>query len=114
MNQNPLRALEDLGQSVWLDYMSRGALASGELKRYLDEDDLRGVTSNPTIFDEAITGSRDYDDDMNVICLGGHVVGDRLALELASAFLEAHFSGAERHRRRLAEVAKLEPREGLR
>ncbi len=54
------------------------------------------------------------DDDMNVICLGGHVVGDRLAIELVSAFLEARFSGADRHRRRLAEVAKLEPREGLR
>ncbi len=48
------------------------------------------------------------DDDMNVICLGGHVIGDRLALELVKVFLEAKFTGAERHRRRLAEVARLE------
>ena len=48
------------------------------------------------------------DDDMNVICLGGHVVGNALASELVRIFLEARFSGAERHRRRLAKVARLE------
>ena len=51
------------------------------------------------------------DDDMNVICLGGKVVGAALALELIETFLTAHFSGAARHRRRLAEVQALEHQE---
>jgi ribose 5-phosphate isomerase B len=51
------------------------------------------------------------DDDMNVICLGGRVVANTLAWELVRAFLRARFSGAERHRRRLATVARLENRE---
>ena len=51
------------------------------------------------------------DDDMNVICLGGNVVGSALAWELVRAFLGARFSGAERHRRRLAKVESLESRE---
>ena len=48
------------------------------------------------------------DDDMNVICLGGRVVSNTLAWELVSIFLQARFSGAKRHRRRLAKVARLE------
>jgi ribose 5-phosphate isomerase B len=51
------------------------------------------------------------DDDMNVICLGGRVVANTLAWELVTAFLQARFSGAERHRRRVAKVALLESRE---
>jgi len=51
------------------------------------------------------------DDDMNVICLGGKVIGTALALELIETFLSAHFSGALRHRRRLAEVQALEHEE---
>jgi ribose 5-phosphate isomerase B len=51
------------------------------------------------------------DDDMNVICLGGRVVANTLAWELVRVFLQARFSGAERHRRRLAKVARLESRE---
>ena len=51
------------------------------------------------------------DDDMNVICLGGRVVANTFAWELVRAFLQARFSGAERHRRRLTEVARLENRE---
>jgi ribose 5-phosphate isomerase B len=51
------------------------------------------------------------DDDMNVICLGGHVVGNAIAWELVRTFLQARFSGAERHRRRLAKVASLESTE---
>jgi len=49
------------------------------------------------------------DDDLNVICLGGLVVGHALAWELVKTFLAARFSGAERHRRRLAKVAEIEP-----
>lgn len=58
---NPLRALLGCGQSVWLDYIRRDLLTSGELKRLIEEDGLRGMTSNPTIFDKAIGASADYD-----------------------------------------------------
>ena len=54
---NPLKDLLKFGQSVWLDYIRRDLLTSGELKRLIDEDGLRGMTSNPTIFEKAITGS---------------------------------------------------------
>ncbi len=57
---NPLKALADYGQSVWLDYIRRSLLTSGEFDRLIDEDGLRGVTSNPAIFEKAITGSTDY------------------------------------------------------
>jgi ribose 5-phosphate isomerase B len=50
------------------------------------------------------------DDDMNIFCLGGQVIGPALALELVGTFLRARFSGAERHRRRLAKVVALEDR----
>src|SRR5579871_6456246 len=59
---NPLQELAKYGQSVWLDYIRRNLLTSGELKRMVDEDGLGGVTSNPAIFEKAITGSTDYAD----------------------------------------------------
>jgi transaldolase len=59
---NPLRALRQAGQSVWLDYIHRSLLRSGELHRLVEEDGLAGVTSNPTIFEKAISTSADYDD----------------------------------------------------
>jgi transaldolase/glucose-6-phosphate isomerase len=58
--ENPLRALQTYGQSVWLDYIRRHLITSGELERLIREDGLRGVTSNPSIFEKAITGSSDY------------------------------------------------------
>jgi len=58
---NPLRELAQQGQSIWLDYIRRNMLRNGELKRLVQEDGLRGVTSNPTIFEKAIAGSTDYD-----------------------------------------------------
>ena len=58
--ENPLRALQVFGQSVWLDYIRRSLITSGELRLMIDEDGLRGVTSNPAIFEKAITGSSDY------------------------------------------------------
>ena len=59
-NANPLRRLEALGQSVWLDYIRRDLIDSGGLARLVREDGVRGVTSNPSIFEKAISGSRDY------------------------------------------------------
>ncbi len=61
MNKNPLIDLKELGQSVWLDNLSRKLISSGELRRFIDEDGLSGITSNPTIFQKAISGSPDYD-----------------------------------------------------
>ncbi|HVO24437.1 MAG TPA: bifunctional transaldolase/phosoglucose isomerase [Candidatus Margulisiibacteriota bacterium] len=58
--ENRLRALQVFGQSVWLDYIRRSLISSGELHRLIDEDGLRGVTSNPAIFEKAIAGSSDY------------------------------------------------------
>ncbi len=57
---NPLRELSSYGQSVWLDFIRRSLLNSGELKRLVDEDGLKGMTSNPAIFEKAIAGSSDY------------------------------------------------------
>ena len=59
---NPLKDLLNYGQSVWLDYIRRDLFTSGELKRLIEEDGLRGMTSNPAIFEKAIAGSADYTD----------------------------------------------------
>jgi transaldolase/glucose-6-phosphate isomerase len=59
---NPLKDLQKFGQSVWLDYIRRTLITSGELQRLIDEDGLRGITSNPSIFEKAISGSTDYAD----------------------------------------------------
>ena len=59
---NPLIGLQKFGQSIWLDYIRRDLLTGGELKRLIEEDGLRGMTSNPTIFEKAIAGSNLYAD----------------------------------------------------
>jgi len=58
---NPLLQLKALGQSIWLDYIQRGLLDSGELARLIEQDGLAGVTSNPAIFEKAIAHHDDYD-----------------------------------------------------
>src|SRR5258708_37738232 len=58
---NPLRALLECGQSVWLDYIRRALITRGKPKRLIEEDGLRGITSNPAIFEKAIAESSDYD-----------------------------------------------------
>ncbi len=60
--QNPLLLLQKFGQSVWLDFIRRNLITSGELKRLIEQDGLRGMTSNPSIFEKAVTGSTDYTD----------------------------------------------------
>src|SRR6201984_2502420 len=62
---NPLKELLKYGQSVWLDYIRRNLITTGELKRLIEEDGLRGMTSNPSIFEKAIAGSTDYTDFLN-------------------------------------------------
>ncbi|HEY5176928.1 MAG TPA: bifunctional transaldolase/phosoglucose isomerase [Terriglobales bacterium] len=71
MSTNPLRQLHDLGQSVWLDQLSRSLLTTGGLKRLIEEDGLRGVTSNPTIFQKAISGSQDYAEQLEKLARSG-------------------------------------------
>lgn len=61
---NPLRQLENFGQSIWLDYIRRQLLFSPEFRRLIEEDGLKGMTSNPTIFDKAIADSNDYDEQL--------------------------------------------------
>jgi len=63
--------LEKIGQSIWLDYIQRSMITSGELKRLIDKG-LRGVTSNPAIFEKAIAGSKDYDDDIKQLIKADH------------------------------------------
>lgn len=58
---NPLQKLRTLGQSPWLDFIQKSFVADGSLKRLIDEDDLRGLTSNPAIFEKAIASSDEYD-----------------------------------------------------
>ena len=59
---NALKALQDHGQAIWLDFLSRGFIVNGGLQKLVDEDGLRGVTSNPSIFEHAIASSDEYDD----------------------------------------------------
>ena len=71
MNENPLRKLQAFGQSVWLDYIRRDLIVSGELHRMLEADGLRGMTSNPSIFEQAVAGSNGYDQDIRTMARKG-------------------------------------------
>ena len=72
---NPTKTLHDLGQSLWLDNITRDLLNSGTLQRYIDELSVTGLTSNPTIFDHAIKNSADYDDAIRASALADEVGG---------------------------------------
>jgi transaldolase len=69
MKNNPLKQLGTLGQSIWLDYIRRDLMISGRLRHLIEEDGLRGMTSNPSIFEKAIADSHDYDDDIRTMAL---------------------------------------------
>ena len=71
MNKNPILALEALGQSIWIDYIRRGMIASGELQQLIKEDGVSGVTSNPSIFEKAISESHDYDAAIRALTMQG-------------------------------------------
>src|ERR1039458_9205921 len=75
MKDNPLKKLETLGQSIWLDYIRRDLIASGELRRMIEEDGLRGMTSNPAIFEKAIAEIHDYDGEIRAMALAGKDAG---------------------------------------
>ena len=74
--------LHNLGQSIWLDNITRDLLDSGTLKRYIDELSVTGLTSNPTIFDHAITHSKSYDPEIRRL-VGTGLSGEALFFELA-------------------------------
>jgi transaldolase len=73
---NPLLKLESLGQSIWLDSISRPMLTSGALKRLIEEDGLSGVTSNPAIFEKAIAETNDYDEAIRSLAIDGKGVDE--------------------------------------
>src|SRR3954451_11444964 len=79
-----LAALTSLGTSVWLDQIRRGLIEGGELQRLIDEDCLRGVTSNPAIFEKAILGSDDYDSELERMAkegLDARAIYDRISID---------------------------------
>ena len=72
----PTAALAKLGQSLWLDNITRDLLDDGTLRRYVDEWSVTGLTSNPTIFEQAIAGSPDYDDQIAKLARAGKAAID--------------------------------------
>lgn len=64
MEKNKVKHIHDFGQSIWLDLLSRKIMDSGQLKKLIDEDGIRGLTSNPSIFEKAILHSDDYNEDI--------------------------------------------------
>src|ERR1700694_705514 len=81
---NPrMKALTDAGVSAWLDQIRRSLIEGGELARMVAEESLRGVTANPSIFEKAILGSDDYDDDLREMAqedLSAQEIYDRIAI----------------------------------
>jgi transaldolase len=71
MKSNPLLDLESFGQSIWMDFISRRTISSGQLQRWIEEDGISGVTSNPSIFEKAIAESDDYDEFIRDLSLKG-------------------------------------------
>ena len=79
-----MKELGGQGQSIWLDYIRRNLIRSGELKRLVDDDGIRGVTSNPTIFEKAIAGSTDYDEALRaMLARAGNAAVEKLYEPLA-------------------------------
>ena len=86
---NPLRSLAGAGQAVWLDFLSRKILEDGELRRLIDDDGLRGLTSNPSIFEKAIGDSDAYDGALKVLIDAGDAEVIDLYEHLAIADIRA-------------------------
>lgn len=84
---NPLVQLTALGQSPWYDFITRDLIQSGELARLVREEGLRGMTSNPTIFEKAITGSSDYDTELKAL-------GEQKPAEIVEALMIADVQAA--------------------
>ena len=76
MIDNPLLGLERFGQSIWMDFIRRGLISSGELQQWIEEDGVSGVTSNPSIFEKAIAENHDYDEAIRALTLGGKTASE--------------------------------------
>ena len=85
----PLQALEAHGQSVWIDFLARRFIADGRLKELIERDGLKGVTSNPAIFEKAIDSGADYDDGLRAAERGGDRAPDALYELLAIADIQS-------------------------
>ena len=96
MARSRLHELSEHGVSVWVDSLSREMLETGHLARLMDEDAVVGVTSNPTIFEKALSTGDWYD--------------EQLRAELVRAFLAAEFDGGERYVLRLEKIEEMEKR----
>jgi transaldolase len=86
---NPLRELARYGQSVWYDSLRRGILVSGELARYVEEDGLAGLTTNPAIYEKAIAGSHDYDGELRGLLQQGELDAKAIYEQLAFHDIQA-------------------------
>src|SRR3989449_10914854 len=82
MAKNPLFELSEAGTSVWLDYIRRSLITSGELQRMIEEEAVVGMTSNPTIFEKAIGGSSDYDEALRNLIDGNKTSDEEIMLSL--------------------------------
>src|SRR5919108_5549246 len=71
MKSNPVLDLESFGQSIWMDFISRGTISSGQLQQWIENDGISGVTSNPSIFEKAITESDDYNESIRDLIMKG-------------------------------------------
>jgi transaldolase/transaldolase/glucose-6-phosphate isomerase len=88
MSTNNVKQIHSFGQSIWLDFIDRQIMSTGKLKKLIDEDGIRGVTSNPAIFEKAISSSADYDADITELA---KTISDNEALffELAIKDIQA-------------------------
>src|SRR4051812_15995573 len=102
--ENPLKQLTRLGQSIWLDYIRRDLMTSGELKRMIEQDGLGGMTSNPSIFEKAMTTGAEYADMLPDLqkdrSLDAKAIYERLAIrdirDAADAFRPVYESTRKR------------------
>jgi transaldolase len=86
---NPLRELERYGQSIWYDSLRRGLIDSGELERYVREDGLKGLTTNPSIYEKAIVSTRDYEGELATLLVRGDLDAKAIYEELAIHDIQA-------------------------
>ncbi|HED15818.1 MAG TPA: transaldolase, partial [Gammaproteobacteria bacterium] len=86
---NPIRQLEKAGQSVWLDNIRRSLLTGGGLKRLIEDDGVKGVTSNPSIFQKAIAGSDDYIEAISELAKQGDSDAESVYKQLAIADIQS-------------------------
>jgi transaldolase/transaldolase/glucose-6-phosphate isomerase len=82
METNKVKQIHSFGQSIWLDFIDRAIISSGNLQKLIDDDGVRGVTSNPAIFEKAITSSSDYDADIRTLS-GGDKTNEEIFFGLA-------------------------------